>query len=348
MKSLILFVIFFLQLIRESKEINCEFSGNCNVELNVAEIICPRSSSCTCKPDSDPVCTTLLGDTPKYDDITAATCRDVQCTAANCQFWKYLVKKENLVSTKHCYLMDDSQCASADDSVVCPEDNEHTGAPSCRSGVSPSTKPEDCEGGTIPTTIIPEPTTDVPTLKPCPGPIVEGDGANVNQEWTCFNGHGAVDMYEEESMPAGGFCLLADRCNGQNSAISVRYDCIGTETEGTWTGSGSGTNDEIYVNSDTKALKEVGCKAEDLIMDNALVSQEGRLITCSNKEYVESSGKIEAENDCIMLCDMYPVFSFYTDFNIGEAGRGWFYELFDSPGSPEVLVAGMLDCWGKR
>merc|ERR1712110_526650 len=114
------------------------------------------------------------------------------------------------------------------------------------------------------------------------------------------------------------------------------------------TGSGSGTNDEIYVNSDTKALKEVGCKAEDLIMDNALVSQEGRLITCSNKEYVESSGKIEAENDCIMLCDMYPVFSFYTDFNIGEVGRGWFYELFDSPGSPEVLVAGMLDCWGKR
>lgn len=343
MKSRFLFVCFFLHLIRESKEIKCDFSGNCKVDQNIAEIICENLSPCTCLPQG-PICTNLLNGNPSYNDITAKTCKEDQCgSESTCSFWKYLKKKESNLYTKHCYLMEETQCQSADDDVVCPDNDEHNGDPTCRSGVAMN---ENFCDEPAPTTKIPETTTDEPTLKPCPGPIVKGDGDNFNQEWTCFNGHGTVDMYEDEStMPAGGFCLLLDRCNAQNS---VRYECVGTDTEGTWTGP-AGIDDSIYVDTaDTKALKEVGCKAQDLTMDDALVPQDGRLITCSNTEYDESSKIIKAENDCIMLCDMYPIFSFYTDFKIGEAGRGWFYELFDSPGSPEGLLPGMLDCWGKR
>merc|ERR1711936_249850 len=153
-------------------------------------------------------------------------------------------------------------------------------------------------------------------------------------------------MYVESAMPAGGFCLLDESDGSCILKKGVKYECIGDETEGKW--QESGTGDMAYVDNTTLALKEVGCKADDLTMDGALETQPGRLITCSINEYVDGANNIQAENDCIMLCDMYPIFSFYTDFKVSEEGRGWFYETFDNPGSPGELVPGMLDCWGKR
>merc|ERR1711934_704519 len=153
-------------------------------------------------------------------------------------------------------------------------------------------------------------------------------------------------MYNEVSMPSGGYCILDESAGSCLPDKSFKYECKeGAEGVGQWQETDGG---QVYVDEATKILKEVSCKAGDLAINEALVHQDGRLITCSISEYIENEKKISAENDCIMLCDAYPVFSFYTDFKDGEAGREWFYELIDTPSSPGKLDPGMLDCWGKR
>jgi len=315
----------------------------------IAEISCQRSSGCQCVSNQTDTCEGLGLDSLTYDSLDVNTCKVEKCVAPSCSFWKYLKNKEANVFTKHCYLMNKDQCTAVDEDVVCPDDDEHDPTqPTCRSGVR---DPEECESEP-PSTTVATPTTAEPTITPCPGPIAKNDDKTTYyQAWNCvatINGHlKPWDMYNEESMPVGGYCLL-DKSAGSCLSAPSKYECKGDDGDGTgkWQDPAGGQD---YVDTNgTNILMEVGCKAEDLEIPEALVHQDGRLITCSINEYDESTKNISAENDCIMLCDAYPVFSFYTDFKSGEEGRDWFYELIDTPSSNGQLNAGMLDCWGKR
>merc|ERR1739842_23791 len=140
----------------------------------------------------------------------------------------------------------------------------------------------------------------------------------------------------------------AGSCVSHPETASLKYECKGDGNTGKSKWQDTAGDQEYVDTNSTNILKEVSCKADPLVINDALVHQNGRLITCSINEYDESTKQIEAENDCIMLCDAYPVFSFYTEFKNNDIGRDWFYELIDNPSSPEKFDPGMLDCWGKR
>ena len=123
---------------------------------------------------------------------------------------------------------------------------------------------------------------------------------------------------------------------------SYRYTCTAkNEDESEWKGPDE-SNDVVE-----GKLKEIGCQAEP--WQPGQPEQIGRRFSCVNGG-INAENKIPAENDCIMLCDNYPVFSFFTDFKSfgDDPVRSWFYELIDNPESKGELVKGMLDCWGKK
>jgi len=346
-KFLVVF-LFLLSARPSEQQINCDASSNCKVEENIAEIECVKGQSeCTCKGD---VCATLDAASLTYDTLDVKTCRDDKCTASEeCKFWKYLKKRDGADWKKHCYLMDETQCQEKDGAETCP--SEGNGEPSCRSGASDAAGCENLPD----TTFAPPPTTESPFL-PCPGPIVPRDPASLlyYQDWECYKrsevgGHLIdVNMYEaDSSMPEGGFCRLNVQSGSCVDDNPFEYHCKGNDD---MTSQWTGPNDsQEYV--ENTLLKDVSCKASNLPVDE--VDQTGRDIICVNGGINTDDKLIPAENECILRCDSYSIFSFYTDFlSAGYRAdgdkRGWFYELMDESGSRGELSPGMLDCWGKR
>jgi len=329
----------------EQQQINCDASSNCKIEENIAEIECVNGEEeCTCISDDGDLCTTLITGL-SYETLNAETCKVGKCTDSSCKFWKYLKKREGAIFKKHCYLMDETQCQEMDGAEICPLDG-YDGEPSCRSGAS---NDAGCEA--LPdTTFAPPPTPEFP---PCPGPIVPRDDATMHyQDWECFkvDGHLLIDinMYEADSMPEGGFCRLNVQSGSCVDDNPFEYHCKGNKDDMTsqWTGP---DDPQAYVKDEH--LIDVSCKASNLIVDE--VDQTGRDIICVNGGINTAEKWIPAENECILRCDSYSIFSFYTDFINADSGadedkRGWFYELMDESGSRGELIPGMLDCWGKR
>jgi len=244
--------------------------------------------------------------------------------------------------------MNRDQCLEEDVNIECPHDVG--GHEVCRSGVIDRQDDDKCNDTPPDTTLAPPITTESPYTGKCSGPIdtSEVDPFKHFQRWECYkpgHTHETIDMYTATEMPTGGYCELVTETSGSCKDASYRYTCDPVDQENSnWAGP-AGQDDEGLTADKTK-LKKLGCKAQDLTIEADLVDQAGRRFSCVNGG-MNAQNNIPAENDCLMLCDNYPVLTFFTDFQ-GTGSRGWFYEVFDNAEITGPLNPGMLDCWGKK
>merc|ERR1719282_52452 len=144
-------------------------------------------------------------------------------------------------------------------------------------------------------------------------------------------------------MKYGGFCQPnAGSSGGSCKPIKYKYEC-GTSKDGTtgeWKRDGAPIPDDGI--DENGKLKNIDCTPDPLEFSDELANQVGREIFCENGGMDDK--KIQAENECIMLCDGFAVLKFYTDWKADGSERTWFFELIKDPDSKEELTVDMLDC----
>merc|ERR1712133_316091 len=94
-----------------------------------------------------------------------------------------------------------------------------------------------------------------------------------------------------------------------------------------------GYDDEVLEGT---LLQEPKCNADPLQFKAENFYQESLFITCTDGDVDVTlrgnTATVPAENHCLLLCDMYPILSFFVDWkqydtledNIGE--RVWYYQ----------------------
>jgi len=342
-------VILFALIVGYSRggDVDCSHSTNCATDTYSAVINCNKNLGNTeatnvCECDDHGVgdtCAKIVDfGTAPFNDVNFEKCKswctnleDGSAPDLNCKFWKFT---HTAFNTK-CFLMDKIGCQNTDDDEECDNTPTHgdVNFPHCKSEAMD--RDPTCTEDSKPT----------PPPGPCLGPIISGesDTTKFYQKWKCFQQKGGeldtIDMYEESSMPVGGYCKLDTEFGSCKSLDKTyRYNC---DEEGSWVPDNE--EDDGY-DSTKKKLKDLECHAGDL---TGVLDEDGREIDCVNGGL--DGETIPSENSCLMTCDGYAVLSLFTDWIPGGNGRSWFYKISGSDSGKQQLDNGaIVKCWGRR
>jgi len=326
MPSNFCFLVIFLVCLTifgvHSGEVDCkgQNAANCDTSVYIQEIECKQSEPCTCKDENQNDCAADWNPDPDGDgvDITYETLKDY-CEAECeenllCRFYKYVERR----GKKHCYAMDQDQCTQQAQDEQCNPDH-------CQSGYVLHTDEvceENTDGGGDDGIIVPD--------VQCPTGSVAKHSASTMPDnylrWNCIDMHSEnVDIYGDgEAIPAGApagtRCTTRPGCDG----IDYVYKC--DLADGIWKPENpSEVPSQDPIDTVKKYLNDVKCNAPDLILNKEAYEQPGLEIQCVEigAGQVDTTDKakptVKSQNNCLLLCDWYPVVNFYTK------GTKWMY-----------------------
>ena len=142
--------------------------------------------------------------------------------------------------------------------------------------------------------------------------------------------------------------------------MKIKYTCQNAgsvETPvGAWTWAGDGNeptngpNGDPIVDENSGILSDILCNSDDLVLDKDSYGQSGLEIDCveAGAGQVDvtdpDTPTVPAQNNCLLVCDWYPVLQFYT-----KGGDGWFYKYMEeyeetALDTPEV-IKDVIRCW---
>jgi len=324
----------------------CDFASNCNIDKNIAHVQCVKLNSedadCKClDPDGNqlPDCAyggalTGLDDLLNFDefdlDNSIEKCTENTGASPPCNFYKFIHVETGPMEIKDLYLM--TECTHGD--VGCD-------APTCFSGGI------HCDGDHT--------STEKPGGAGCmtTGEYHPSSMEDYYLHWYCTHPNPEVDtpnfVDDAGGMPIGTVCTAHHKCwrysdTGSRvkktfvdpiDSYQLKYACNADPTgDGKWESAHGTTAFNSLVMEDGVKLNEVTCNADDLVLDADNFNQEGLLITCTSGDVFLDGNvpTVPAENHCLLLCDMYPILSFFVDWkqydtledNIGE--RVWYYQ----------------------
>lgn len=277
----------------------------------IGKIYCKVGGTlCTCeenKISKEDVCPDISIDSHQMD---WEKCKSYCGDAESCKYFKFIEYPDNsddfpLNELKSiCFLMNDEQCTNVDD--FCCE------APHCRSGG------KDC-------------VEDVETKYKCKtGTDHKTGNFPMNYlRWDCKDlDWNSVDIYNSTvEAPGGTRCTARPDCHEKKYVYTCKDDpSSNDESTGIWTWDVDGENDPECLNSD-KTLNEAICNAEDIVLKNYVdQAAQGLEIQCVEGgagQVDQETGTITSQNNCLLLCDWYPVLTFYT------VGQEWRYRMVD-------------------
>jgi len=339
-------VIFFIGLAVSgvnSVDCNGNNAANCDTTPNIQEIECKEGSDCTCKDGTEAPCPNwnTNGDIT-YASLDATLCKTTCKDIPDCRFYKYIERR----GKNHCYAMNQAQCTDQAQDEQCNTDH-------CESGYvlhdtdGDGTDDEECEGGGDDGIIVPD--------HPCPTGSEAKHSASTMPDnylrWSCIDMHNEnVDIYSSdgtlnaEGAPAGTRCTTRPGCDGKD------YVYVCNVLTGAWEPEND-VPDPDPVDKDNKYLNDVKCNAPNLILDKAKYGQSGLEIQCveigAGQVDITNSEEptVKSQNNCLLLCDWYPVVNFYTK------GNKWFYVDMEDDNSVETEItdptqtANIIYCW---
>jgi len=340
-------------------QLDCSFSENCNAEDgNMYEITCNKDAGgggpeCSCADGSATCPDAAVIDALTYADFDAKACKD-QCTANQCVFYKWTQDGFYQGSVKHCYNMKEDECDGISGHTC--DDPAH-----CVSGAIDDM----CDGTN---TKPPQPVDDACSF-------IDGfeyDKSGESLHWLC----GDVDAYDgRASVPTGTICTAHHSCSEypDNDATPTNwklvYECKISDDglSGTWVSFRNADGDK-YIDDVTeevdvdgqgtmvKKLKEPACATAPLNIAADNYNQPGLLISCTDDpitvdEDDDTIFQATAPNTCLLLCDYYPILSFYPGWTPGDDTglRTWLYSMEDGITDPDdstdVLDPTIIKCW---
>merc|ERR1719348_854829 len=247
-----------------------------------------------------------------------------------CGFWKYRVEPNGM---KHIYFLSSDHCERPGIYGDC--DPEH----SCWGGGI------NCDGAHDTTT-----TTQSSEAVECKTDSNYNPSGIADNwlHWYCVASDNVTPISFFDPIPLGTTCTASHPCfkypvkkDGENiTSYSMEYTCDnavkGTDGKWTWSGKNEGPLDDAAV------LTEVTCNADPLLVTSENYNQDGLLLTCTDGDaYIpadnETVFEVPSENECLLLCDMYPTLKLTNDWKdytnakgLNEGGRVWFYQWFNS------------------
>merc|ERR1712126_93682 len=365
-----LFIIFPLQPSEILSDVDCTFATDCNTNADSPGTKYMVKVTCNEPPDAVPECvcedkspSTELVCADVGVDLTGVvfgnieeTCQTL-CESMNqpedikCSFFKY--EKHPSDPHKYCYLMNEDQCHEAPTGPC--ETDCHSGGLFC-DGDHPAPTPG---GGTCESDKIyhaSEPTKNW-------------------LHWYCsitVNGETTPVSFSKGTFDANTKCRTHHPCYKFEEANTniLEYQCTidlvadpsGDTASWVWVQGGETYNDQVL--DDDGKLKEPECLAEDLVLDTSSYEQAGLLISCAGEPVSQSCSHnsevctytVPAENECLLLCGMYPVLTFFPDWtNDKDGNRIWYYKN-QQTGDPQVplvidddndpnSVKNIIKCW---
>jgi len=341
-------------------QLDCSFSENCNGQAgNMYEITCNKDAGgggpeCSCTDGSATCPEAAVIGALTYDTFDAAACES-QCTG-DCVFYKWTKDLGWFGGAKHCFNMKEDECDGLD-SHPC-DDPEH-----CVSG----SVGDKCDG----TNTKPPP----PIENACSFiDNFEYDKSGESLHWLC----GDIDAYDgvTTSVPTGTICTAHHSCSdyvddeNNPTDYTLVYECkITGDGEGTWVSFRNDDDkylDDVTVEVDeggenrttatVRKLKEPACATAPLNISADNYNQPGLLISCTDDpitvdEDDDTIFQATAPNTCLLLCDYYPILSFYPGWTPGDDTglRTWLYSMEDGITDPDdstdVLDPTIIKCW---
>jgi len=332
-RNIFLLVVSLLVTGIKCQESDCTFADNCNAEDgSIAHYKCDPDDGtrvfpiCECTGDS---CTDPVTETAENIETNCKTlCTSEESSA--CKFFKYTQDADILGGAKHCYLMGSNQC------------DAHAGNP-CRPGHCIS-EGIGCDG------------TDNPTIAPGTNkcPLIEEfkyDKSGNSLHWLCmkFPDGDNVDIYADGTeVDTGTVCTASHSCylypypppvtqgelpDGAN--YELRFKCQDNENGdgGEWKsdrtiGDEADTLGNAILNGGK--LVEPNCSPDPmpLVLDKYPTQKDqGMMVTCSDSAINPDNGEVTAPNECILLCDYYPILRFNPDWveNSVKGEKSWIY-----------------------
>jgi len=201
--------------------------------------------------------------------------------------------------------------------------------------------------------------------------------------WYCRNKDGAAVSFTDDSFDEETYCFTHHRCNDYDPMYeNIRYVCTNVDgTTAEWqrfADQNTGTDyDGVFLTADSdRKLQEALCNAPELELNVESYGQEGLLITCAGDPIkmvcdtdnppTNCKPKVPAENECLLLCDMYPILTFFPDwkkYGVDEEKEGeriWYYRYQsaapdseptalvtkpDAQDSADNSVKNIIRCW---
>jgi len=358
------FIILVLQPIVFAQSGECDYASNCNVDEKIAHIQCTGTDAsngeCKCLDlttgEEAADCSyagTLTGIDVLISDFSAfdlqksiELCKDTQ--NAKCNFYKFIIFSSPTFVSKTLYLMEtcshpgDSACdepTCSSGGVKCDEDHEATEAPPTGEGCSTS-------GIFHPSSI-----------------------KDNYLHWYCTHPNNDITPNfvddANKGMPIGTKCSAHHKCwrypdshVKKIDSYQLKYSCNAASEgeDGQWVPDNLPGYDEEVING--TLLQEPKCNADPLQFKAENFYQESLFITCTDGDVdvtlKGNTATVPAENHCLLLCDMYPILSFFVDWkiydpteqNIGE--RVWYYQYQIAGESPRQELTNpddIISCW---
>jgi len=326
--------------------VDCTYSDNCNAEAgNIAHYTCaPCATSgscdptekCTCDGGSSCLAADEITDTAETISTSCKTLCSGEANSA-CEFFKFTTDPVVTGGNKHCYLMNKDQCTAH--------------------GGSLCNVPEHCVSGGIHCD-----GTDPPTIPPGQNKceLTTGfayDPSGNSLHWLCRDKDNVnFDIYAGTEVGTGTVCTTHHRCHTYvNDDYILRYKCQdnGDGSAGEWKSMGTEDYNDNVLDADSK-LKEPGClpDPETLTLSKYPAQKtEGMMVTCIKNE-ISENGEVTAPNECIVMCDYYPILKFSPDWvPASETGeKKWMYEgLIDdvtiNAGENNIVDESLISCY---
>jgi len=342
-------VIFFIGIAVSgvSGAVDCKGNNaaNCDTTPNIQEIEC-KDPDCTCKDGIGEQCSGgwNAGGEITYASLDATLCKTTCENNPDCRFYKYIERR----GKNHCYAMNQEQCTEQ-------AQDEQCNTVHCESGYvlrdtnGDGAVDEECDGNTggggDDGIIVPD--------HPCPTGSVAKHSASTMPDnylrWSCIDMHNEIiDIYGDgtatNKAPAGTRCTTRPGCDD----IDYVYKC--NVNTGVWEPE-NGIPDPDPIDSVEKYLNDVTCNADDLILNKEKYNQPGLEIQCVEigagqvDDTDPEKPTVKSQNNCLLLCDWYPVVNFYTK------GNEWYYVDMEDDNSEEKLItnpaetANIIYCW---
>jgi len=287
---------------------DCTFADNCNAEgadHNIAHYTCAPgdggnpADKCTCTGAScmDPII-------PTFDDID---CEQICKDESDCYFYKS-TEASGMIASKNCYLMNKDQCNGY---VEC--DTTH----GCTSGGT------QCDG-------------NEPPKNNCPVNVT-WDISDSKLHWSCISLDDGKpsNIYDGSvtEVPTGTVCTAFHSCfrypDDASTDYTLKYSCENKAdgSAGEWKSKrvdSSQYDDNVLGES---KLIEPDCLPDSLTISKYPEQKADMMVTCTNTEIDANTGAVTAPNECVVLCDFYPIIRFYPGWGDDVTGeRVWKYD----------------------
>jgi len=291
-------------------QLDCTFADNCNAEgagHNIAHYTCVPGDGgnpadvCTCKGTN---CKPSDQITSTFDNID---CEKICTDETLCKFYKF-TEGGGMIASKNCYLMDKDQCNGY---VECDPDHGCTSAGT------------ECDG-------------NQPQQYSCPV-NVDWDTTDSKLHWSCISMHDGKpsNIYDESvtEVPTGTVCTAQHSCfrypDDARIDYTLQYSCEDKAdgSAGEWKSKrGDNSKYDANVLGDSKLI-EPDCLPDSLTISKYPAQKGEMVVTCTNTEIDANTGEVTAPNECVVLCDFYPIIRFYPGWGDDVTGeRVWKYD----------------------